>query len=75
MLAFSSTRILSFLVHQYQASMMEMPIRMPGTMPAMNSLVIETPPVTPKRMKPIDGGMTGAMMPPQAIRPQERLMS
>ena len=75
MLAFSSTRMLSFLVHQYQASMMATPIMMPGTMPAMNSLVIETPPVTPKRMKPMEGGMTGAMMPPQEISPQERLMS
>ena len=45
----------------------------PGTMPAMNSLVIDTPPVTPNRMKPIDGGMIGAMMPPHEISPHERL--
>ena len=57
---------------QRQASMIATPIRMPGTMPAMKSLVIETPPVTPYRIIAIDGGITGAMMPPQAIRPQER---
>ena len=44
-------------------------------MPAMNSLVIETPPVTPNRIMPIDGGITGAMMPPQAISPHERFTS
>jgi hypothetical protein len=27
---------------------------------------------TPKMMKPMDGGMTGAMMPPAAISPAER---
>ena len=34
--------------------------------------VIETPAATPNMMKPIDGGMTGAMMPPAAINPQAR---
>ena len=41
-------------------------------MPARNSLVIDTLPATPKMIKPMDGGMTGAMMPPEAIRPAER---
>ena len=45
---------------------------MPGKMPATNSRVIETFAATPKTMKPIDGGITGAMMPPAAIRPAER---
>jgi hypothetical protein len=40
------------------------PISRPGTMPARKSLVIETPAATPKTTKPIEGGMTGAMMPP-----------
>ena len=31
----------------------------PGTMPARNSLVIDMPAVTPKRTKPIEGGITG----------------
>ncbi|MOA32131.1 hypothetical protein D3C78_1533230 [compost metagenome] len=44
----------------------------PGTMPAMNSLEIDTPEATPKTMKPMLGGMIGAMMPPAAIRPAER---
>ena len=55
--------------------MMASPIITPGTMPAIKSLVIDTPPVTPNRIMPIDGGITGAMMPPQAIRPQERFTS
>ena len=41
-------------------------------MPARNSLVIETLPATPKMIMPIDGGITGAMMPPAAISPAER---
>ena len=58
-----------------QAIMMATPIKIPGTMPAINSLVMLTPPATPKMIMPIDGGITGAMMPPQAIRPQERFTS
>ncbi len=48
------------------------PIMMPGTIPAKNSFVIEIPPATPKTTKPIDGGMMGAIMPPEAIRPADR---
>ena len=44
-------------------------------MPARNSLVIETLAATPKITKPIDGGMTGAMMPAAAIRPPDRALS
>ena len=55
-----------------QVMISDTPISTPGTMPAMNSLVIETLAATPKMMKAIDGGMTGAMMPPAAIRPAER---
>ena len=62
-------------MHQRQASKIASPISRPGTMPAMNSLVMETPPVTPYRIIAIDGGITGAMMPPLAIRPQERFTS
>jgi hypothetical protein len=48
---------------------------MPGTIPAMNSLVMETPAATPKMMKPMLGGITGARMPAAAMRPQERFTS
>ena len=43
-------------------------------MPAMKSLEMDTPPITPNKIKPIEGGITGAMMPPAAIRPAERSM-
>ncbi|MCY1251304.1 hypothetical protein D9M72_650490 [compost metagenome] len=52
--------------------MSDRPISTPGTMPAMNSFEIETLAATPKTMKAIEGGMTGAMTPPAAIRPAER---
>ncbi|MNY29532.1 hypothetical protein D3C86_1635800 [compost metagenome] len=55
-----------------QATISEMPIRMPGTIPARKSCVIETFAATPKTMKAMDGGITGAMMPPAAMRPPER---
>ena len=48
------------------------PISRPGTMPAMNSWLIDTFAATPKMMKAIDGGMTGAITPPAAIRPADR---
>ena len=51
------------------------PINRPGTMPARNSLEIETLPATPKITKPIEGGITGPMMPVAAIRPPERALS
>ena len=46
--------------------------QMPGKMPAMNSLEIDTLAATPKITKPMLGGMIGAMMPADAIRPAER---
>jgi hypothetical protein len=70
-----STLILSRPITQRQASAIASPISAPGTMPAMKSLVIDTPPVTPYRIIAIDGGITGAMMPPQAINPYERFTS
>jgi hypothetical protein len=56
----------------HQVRPMAAPIRMPGTMPARNSLVMETLPATPKMIMPMEGGMMGAMMPPAAMRPAER---
>ncbi len=56
----------------HQVMPMAAPIIMPGTIPARNSLVMETLPATPKMIMPMDGGITGAMMPPAAIRPAER---
>ena len=67
-----STATSSLRATMYQVPMIATPIRMPGTMPARNSLAIETCPATPSRIMPIDGGITGAMMPPAAIRPPER---
>src|SRR6476660_1451777 len=49
----------------------EIAIRIPGTMPARNSFVIDTPPTTPKIKNPMLGGMTGPMMPAAAINPPE----
>src|SRR4029077_7601695 len=46
-------------------------IRIPGTMPARNSLVIDTPPTTPKMTKPMLGGMTGPMIPAAAMSPPD----
>jgi hypothetical protein len=51
---------------------MATPSMRPGTMPAMNSLPIDTLAATPKITKPIDGGMTGAMMPADAMSPPAR---
>ena len=48
---------------------------MPGTIPAMNSLEMDTLPATPKITKPMLGGMTGAMMLADAINPAERARS
>jgi hypothetical protein len=44
---------------------------MPGTRPAKNNLVIDTPPTTPKITKPMLGGMTGPITPEAAMRPPE----
>jgi hypothetical protein len=51
------------------------PIRMPGKMPARNSLEMETLPATPKMTNPMLGGMTGPMTPQAAISPPERALS
>jgi hypothetical protein len=51
------------------------PIRIPGKMPARNSLEIDTLPATPKMTNPIDGGITGPITPHAAIRPPERALS
>ena len=59
----------------HQVSHSEAPIISPGTMPARNSLEIETLPATPKITKPIDGGITGPMMPVAAMSPPERALS
>ncbi|MET3992912.1 hypothetical protein ABID65_004564 [Bradyrhizobium sp. S3.9.2] len=53
----------------HQAKHRPTPSSRPGTMPARNSFEIETLAATPKMTKPIDGGMTGAMIPPAATRP------
>ncbi|MNT94698.1 hypothetical protein D3C72_2364380 [compost metagenome] len=45
---------------------------MPGTIPARNSLLMDTLAATPKITKPMDGGITGAMMPADAMSPAER---
>ena len=71
---FGATSTLSLRATSHQVTISAAPISRPGTMPAMNSLEIDTPPITPNRMKPIDGGITGAMMPPAAISPAERSM-
>ena len=65
--AMSLVRVIS---HQVQAR--ARPMITPGTIPARKRREIETPPATPKTMKPIEGGITGAMIPPAAIRPAER---
>ncbi|MND92391.1 hypothetical protein D3C80_845460 [compost metagenome] len=71
---FGSAWTLSLRTTISQVTTSDRPIRMPGKMPAMKSWVIETLAATPKTMKAIDGGITGAMMPPAAIRPPERGM-
>lgn len=53
----------------HQAQQSPTPSIRPGTIPAKNSLEIDTPAATPKITKPIEGGMTGAIIPPAATRP------
>lgn len=65
-------RTFSRLATHHQVMPMAKPIMTPGTMPARNSLVMDTLAATPKMMKPMEGGITGAMMPPAAISPAER---
>ena len=59
-------------ITQTHASRMLIPIITPGTIPAMNSLVIDTCATTPYITKAMLGGMIGAMIPPAAISPAER---
>lgn len=47
------------------------PMSTPGTMPARKSWDMDTEAVTPMTMNGIEGGMIGAMMPPEAMRPTE----
>lgn len=49
--------------------------RRPGTMPARNSLLMDTLAATQKSRNRSTGGMTGAMMPAEAISPAERALS
>lgn len=44
-------------------------------MPARNSLLIDTLAATPNTTKPMEGGITGAMMPAEAISPPARALS
>ena len=62
----------SVRANHHQVTHKAAPSMMPGTIPAMNNLVIETLPATPKMTKPILGGMTGAMMPAEAMSPADR---
>ena len=59
----------------HHAQHSDIAIRSPGTMPARNSLVIDTPPTTPKITNPMLGGMTGPMMPAAAISPPDIALS
>ncbi|MCY1539535.1 hypothetical protein D9M68_751250 [compost metagenome] len=54
---------------RYQATHSDRPIISPGAIPARNSLVMDTLAATPNRIRPIDGGSTGAMMPDAATSP------
>src|SRR5258707_8641369 len=65
----------SFLATSHQVTAIDTPIRRPGTIPARNSLLIETLAATPKMTKPIDGGITGAMIPAEAMRPPALALS
>ena len=53
------------------ASTSETAMRMPGTMAAMKSPLIETLAMAPKTTSAMDGGITGAMTPPAASRPPD----
>src|SRR5882672_3967147 len=67
-----STVTFSRRATQTHAISSDRPIMRPGKMPARNSLPIETLATTPKMMKPIDGGITGAITPPAAMSPDAR---
>jgi hypothetical protein len=67
--------IFSVRTRNIQVSQSEAPIRMPGKMPARNSLEIDTLAATPKITKAIDGGITGPMTPEAAMSPPHRALS
>ena len=67
--------LFSRLATHHQATAIATPIISPGKMPARNSLPIETLAATPKITKPIDGGITGAMIPAEAMSPPARARS
>lgn len=58
--------------HTYQVPASVRAIIAPGAIPARNSLVMEICATTPNTTMAIEGGITGAMMPPAAIRPAAR---
>ena len=51
------------------------PLIRPGAIPARNSWELDPLAATPKMIRPMEGGRTGAMMPVAAIRPPERARS
>ena len=65
----------SLRTRYHQVNTSDTASQMPGKMPAMNSLEIDTLAATPKMTKAMLGGMMGAMMPAEAIRPAERALS
>src|SRR5215207_5578831 len=64
----------SLRTSHHHATASPMPISTPGMRPARNSLVIETPPMTPNTTKPMLGGMMGPITPEAAIKPPARLV-
>ena len=67
-----STVTLSLRATHTQVTSSDRPISRPGKTPARNSLPIDTLAMTPKTIMPIDGGITGAITPPAAMRPEAR---
>src|SRR5215204_2433 len=72
---FGGGTMFSLRTSHHQATARPMPMRTPGTSPARNSLVIETPPMTPNTTKPMLGGMMGPITPAAAISPPARALS
>ena len=56
----------------HQSVAKQIPIMMPGKIPAKNNLVIETPLATPNTINGIEGGIIGAIIPAVPIKPAER---
>ena len=74
-LARGGDAIVSLRTSHHQVMTSETASISPGKMPAKNSFEIETLAATPKTTKLMLGGMIGAMMPAEAIRPAERARS